>query len=171
MKDELEKKKKVNKLKEYAKAASTANLPEMASKTIGKVTKGVNAKEIASQVGGKSIGQVAGDMLKKSKKKDLDSINEKKANQEKYRNLSKEDKIKVIKAQVKKSTSPGGKDFNDANVENQLYKRYEKVGVSPIYSHGAFDRTDKEQDEKLGNRITEDDKVPETSKKRNKRQY
>ena len=69
MRDELEKKKKVNKLKEYVKSASTANLPEMANKTINKVANNVNAKEIASQVGGKSIGQVAKDLLTKKKKK------------------------------------------------------------------------------------------------------
>ena len=59
MKDELEKKKKVNKLKEYAKAASTADLPNMAKKAVQKVAKATNIKNIASQIGGKSIGQKA----------------------------------------------------------------------------------------------------------------
>lgn len=141
MKEELEKKKKINKLKEVAKAAS------------------------------QSVGSMVKSALKKEKEKDIQSIKTKIENAKKYRALSDQDKIKVIKEEVKKNTAPGGKDFNEANFENQTAKRYEKVGVSPIYAKGKFDRSDKELDEKYGNRLTEDDEVTSKSKKRNKLQY
>lgn len=64
-----------------------------------------------------------------------------------------------------------GQEWKDAWLENQAAERYSKVGVSPIYSNGNFSRNTKEIDEKLGNRLTEDDKVSSTSKKRNKSQY
>lgn len=141
MREELEKKKKVNKIKEVAKAAS------------------------------QSVGSMVKSALKKEKEKDIQSINTKINNAKKFRALSDQDKIKTIKENVKKNTAPGGKDFNEANWENQTAKRYEKVGVSPIYSRGKFDRSDKEYDKKYGKRLTEDDKVTENSKKRNKSQY
>ena len=71
-------------------------------------------------------------------------------------------------SKMKKKTSLGDRD---AQLETQTAKRYEKVGVSPIYSKGNFSRNTKEIDEKLGNRLTEDDKVASKSKKKNKSQY
>lgn len=136
MKEELKKKKNIAKLKEVTKAAS------------------------------QSVGSMVKSALKKEKEKDIQSINTKIDNAKKFRTLSDQDKIKAIKENVKKNTAPGGKDFNEANWENQTAKRYEKVGVSPIYSKGNFSRNSKEFDEKYGNRLTEDDKVPASRKKR-----
>ena len=59
----------------------------------------------------------------------------------------------------------------DAWLETQTYKRYEDVGVSPIYANGKFSRKTKDLEEKFGSRLTEDDIVPSTSKKRGRRQY
>lgn len=99
--NELEKKKKINKLKEIAEAAS------------------------------KTVGSMGKDLLEKKNKTNKVSLGDR-----------------------------------DAQTENQTAKRYEKVGVSPIYSKGNFSRNSKELDEKYGNRLTEDDKVPASRKKR-----
>ena len=64
---------------------------------------------------------------------------------------------------IKSKSSLGDRD---AQWENQTAKRYEKVGVSPIYSNGNFNKNSKELNEKLGNRLTEDDKVYASRKKK-----
>ena len=113
----------------------------------------------------------------------------------KKENLEKKKKLQKLKSraeEVKKSAgqmmdeaeSRWKKDFGrkytseerkDAWREVQTRKRYEDVGVSPIYgqntSPNAFSRNSKDLDEKFGSRLTEDDKVPSTSKKRGRRQY
>lgn len=103
------------------------------------------------------------------------------------------DKVESLKRVASKAVSKGnmgeqldnaeqrfkklaGREMNpeerkDAWGEIQTGKRYEKVGVSPIYEKGKFSRKTKELEEKFGSRLTEDDKVPSTSKKRGRRQY
>ena len=107
------------------------------------------------------------------------------------KDLEKKKKLQKLKAraeEVKKSAGQmqdeserrfkklTGREMNpeerkDAWLENQTAKRYEDVGVSPIYAKGKFSRKTKEIDEKYGSALTEDDKVPSTSKKRGRRQY
>ena len=78
---------------------------------------------------------------------------------------SKSSKVQALKKAETRAIN------NDGLVEQQVAKRYEKVGVSPIYSKGNFNKNSNNVEEKLGSRLTEDDKVSSTSKKRARRQY
>ena len=155
MKEELKKKKK---LQEFAKAAGAGGIKEAVSddtkKKIGKAVSYVANKFVeGAKASTETVGSMAKDLLKK-----------KKTNEIKKGALKATGNTMIINA-AKKDNS------GDAQLERQTAKRYEKVGVSPIYSKGKFSRNSKELDKKLGNRLTEDDKVPSTSKKRNRAQY
>lgn len=105
-----------------------------------------------------------------SKKEDL----EKKKKVEQLK--AKAEKVKKSAAQMQRDSEQRfekamGRKMNaeerkDAWLENQTAKRYEDVGVSPIYSKGNFSRKSKMLDEKYGNRLTEDDIVPSISKRK-----
>lgn len=156
MKDELKKKKK---LKELAEAAGAGGIKNSVSDEIKNkiISTAKETGERMAKAASETVGSMASDLIKKKKENEI---------------KTKKDKATIdYKYAYQKDIQPGGKDFNEANWENQTAKRYEKVGVSPIYSKGKLSREDKEQDERLGNRLTEDDKVTEKSKKRNKRQY
>ena len=92
----------------------------------------------------------------------------------KKENLEKEKKIQELKKAREKAgiiaarTLGKASEQRDAEQENQTAKRYEKVGVSPIYSKGNFTVNSQEQEEKIGNRLTEDDNVQKLKKKKRK---
>ena len=85
--------------------------------------------------------------------------------------LEKKKKIEELKDARRKygitqaSTISNVSKERDTEIEKQTAKRYEKVGVSPIYSRGTFSTN---SNIKENNRITEDDKVDELKKKKRK---
>lgn len=164
MREELEKKKKAKRLQSLAEAAGAGGIKNAVSndtkKKIGKAVSYVANKFVeGAKASTETVGSMAKDLLKKKK------TNEVKKLAEVGKGALKATGNTMIINAAKKDNS------GDAQLERQTAKRYEKVGVSPIYSKGKFSRNSKELDKKLGNRLTEDDKVPSTSKKKNRAQY
>lgn len=156
MKEELKKKKR---LKEFAKAAGAGGIKEAVSddtkKKIGKAVSNVANKFVeGAKASAETVGSMAKDLLKKKKTNEVKNL------AEVGKGALKTTGNTIIINAAKKDNS------RDAQLERQTAKRYEKVGVSPIYSKGNFSRNSKEFDKKYGNRLTEDDKVPASRKKR-----
>lgn len=111
MKDELEKKKKVAKLKEFAKAAGAGGAKEAVKGTLkatGKTTISNKAREVIGEATGKSIGQKAKELF--SKVKGTTTIRK------------------------------GGSDLGDrdAQTERNVGKKYKDI--SPVMGKGSFNR-------------------------------
>ena len=136
-------------------------------------------KQLADAMKEAGVGQGAKGIVSDKVKQAVSNIGKNAATREVAREVGTgglSSKIRQLKdaeasALAKSNNQTTGQVKNEAMREQQVANRYSKVPVSPIYSNGRFSRNSDAQIDKNGNRLTEDDKVPSTSKKKNRRQY